>query len=178
MVDDFDAWYAEARASLAPALVAWCGDAGIAGDAIDEAFVRAVERWDQVRSLTAPHGWVWQTAMNVVRRRLRRSRMEEHLLRRRSAGQDRLMAGPTGVDVDLHRALRSLSERQRTAVVLFYVADLPTAEVAEIMGIATGTVSATLHQARHLLAERLQAGHDDDDRSQLSPADTPDGAMP
>jgi hypothetical protein len=118
MVDDFDAWYAEARASLAPALAAWCGDAALAVDAIDEAFVRAIERWDRVRALSAPHGWVWQTAMNVVRRRQRRRRMEERLVRRRSAGQDLAVAGPTGVDVDLDRALRCLSERQRTAVVL------------------------------------------------------------
>jgi RNA polymerase sigma-70 factor (ECF subfamily) len=181
MVEDFDAWYAEARASLAPALAAWCSDTGIASDAIDEAFVRAVERWDHVRSLASPHGWVWQTAMNVVRRRARRSRMEERLLRRRAVGHDRLVAGPTGSDIDLHRALLSLGDRQRTAVVLFYIADLPVAEVAEIMGIATGTVDATLHRARHLLRERLEAEHDDVDDTDnpcVSPAHMTDGALP
>jgi RNA polymerase sigma-70 factor (ECF subfamily) len=181
MVEDFDAWYAEARASLAPALAAWCSDAGIASDAIDEAFVRAVERWDHVRSLASPHGWVWQTAMNVVRRRVRRSRMEERLLRRRAAGHDPLVAGPTGIDIDLHHAVLSLSDRQRTAVVLFYVADLPVAEVAEIMGIAAGTVDATLHRARHLLRQRLEADHDNIDEADhpgVSPAGTTDGALP
>jgi RNA polymerase sigma-70 factor (ECF subfamily) len=161
MVEDFDAWYVDARASLAPALSAWCGDQAIATDAIDEAFMRAVERWDHVRSMASPHGWVWGTAMNVVRRRLRRARMEERLLRRRVAGTDTSVPGPTGDDVDLRRALLTLTHRQRTAVVLFYIADLPVSEIAEILGVATGTVSATLHQARALLNERLDPNDDD-----------------
>ena len=161
MVDDFDAWYVDARASLDPALTAWCGDAGVASDALDEAFVRAVERWDRVRTLASPSGWVWQTAVNVVRRRARRRRLEERLLRRPSVGQQVDVAGPCGDDVDLRRALLTLTERQRTAVVLFYVADLPTQEIGDVMGIAAGTVSATLHQARHRLAEHLGVPSDD-----------------
>jgi RNA polymerase sigma-70 factor (ECF subfamily) len=177
MVEDFDVWYVEARASLAPALAAWCSDAGLASDAIDEAFVRAVERWGHVRSLASPHGWVWQTAMNVVRRRLRRSHLEERLLRRRAAGHTGQVAGPTGSDIDLRRAILSLSDRQRTAVVLFYVADMPVVEVAEIMGIATGTVDATLHRARRLLRERLEVV-DDTERPCVRPANTTDGVLP
>ena len=73
--------------------------------------------------------------------------MEERLLRRRAAGHDRLVAGPTGSDIDLHRALLTLGERQRTAVVLFYVADLPVAEgfpayVAEASTSTTPTTPA------------------------------------
>jgi DNA-directed RNA polymerase specialized sigma24 family protein len=125
MVEDFDAWYVDARASLAPALSAWCGDPGLAAEAIDEAFVRSVERWDHVRSLASSQGWVWRTAMNVVRRRVRRARMEERLLRRRADGSGTSVSGPTGADVDLGRALLTLTDRQRTAVVLFYIADFP-----------------------------------------------------
>jgi hypothetical protein len=49
------------------------------------------------------------------------------------------------------------------------------------MGIAPGTVSATLHRARHLLGERLEARPDDAggaDHPRVSPAGTTDGAMP
>lgn len=155
IVDDFDAWYRDARASLDPALTAWCGDAGLAADALDEAFVRAVERWDRVRFMTSPSGWVWQTATNVVRSRARRRQVEQRLLLRRAVGQRVEVAGPGGDDVDLRRALLTLTERQRTAVVLFYIADLPTKEIAEAMGIAVGTVASTLHHARARLAEQL-----------------------
>ena len=167
MVEDFDAWYVDARASLDPALTAWCGDAGLASDALDEAFVRAVERWDRVRTLTSPSGWVWQTATNVIRRRARRRGLEELLLRRRSVGQQVDVAGPDGDDVDLRRALLTLTERQRTAVVLFYIADLPTKEIGEVMDIAVGTVAATLHQARQRLAQQLGVPPDDLDGDEM-----------
>lgn len=125
MVEDFDDWYQEVRPSMAAALAAWCGDASLAADALDEAFVRAVERWDRVRATPSPAGWVWRTATNVVRRRRRRARIEQRLLQRHAAGQIEAASGPDGVDVDLHRALALLTDRQRTAVVLHHVADMP-----------------------------------------------------
>jgi len=42
--------------------------------------------------------------------------------------------------------------RQRTAIALRYVCDLPQAEIAVVMDVAAGTVSATLTAARRRLA--------------------------
>jgi RNA polymerase sigma-70 factor, ECF subfamily len=155
MVDDFDEWYGGLRPTVLAALGAWCGDPGIAADAVDEAFVRALERWERVRVLDAPAGWVWSTATNVVRRRARRAGLERRSLRRHAAGRADALAGPTGDDVDLRRALLQLTERQRTAVVLRHVVDLPQREVAAWMGVEPGTVAATVHQARARLAALL-----------------------
>ena len=170
MIEDFDGWYAELRPSMGRALVAWCGDPSVAADALDEAFVRAIERWDRVRTMDTPAGWLWRTATNLARRRMRRQGLEGRALRRQSSGRAEDEAGPTGDDVDLRRALLTLTERQRTAVVLHYIADRPVREIALLMGIAEGTVGATLHQARSLLA------------AQLTPTEvtttSPDGATP
>ncbi len=154
MTEDFDTWYADLRPAMGVALAAWCGDASVAADALDESFARAIERWDRVRRLDSPAGWVWRTATNIVRRRERRHAMEARLLRRQSSPD---AGAPDRVedDLDLRQALRALTERQRTAVVLYYVADLPVAEVALAMGVADGTVTATLHQARQRLNDAL-----------------------
>ena len=53
----------------------------------------------------------------------------------------------------------ALPERQRNVTVLFYVHDLPVAEIAEIVGCADGTVKSDLSRARDRLRERL-AGED------------------
>lgn len=135
MAEDFDRWYAATRPALAPALSAWCGDVDLASDALDEAFVRAVERWDRVGALVSPSGWVWRTATNVVRRRAKRRRMEERLWRRGLVPEEGRTVGPNGEDLDLRRALLLLTDRQRTAVTLFYLADLPVSTVAEVMGV-------------------------------------------
>lgn len=168
---EFDEWYMTTRASLGPALRAWCGDDDLAADALDEAFVRAVERWNRVGSLASPSGWVWRTATNAVRRRARRRRLEDQLLRRRALDRnnDRVTPCP---DVDLQRALLGLTDRQRSAIVLYYLADLPVRYVAEVMGVASGTVDATLHQARQRLHHALV------DEPSPSPHREPDGAAP
>lgn len=179
MVDDFDSWYAELRPTMAPALAAWCGDPSLAAEALDEAFARAFERWERVRNAGSPSGWVWRTATNVARRRLRRAAMERRIL----SGQRSIpvtVPAYEGEDVDLRRALMTLTERQRTAVVLHHIADLSNRDVADILGVAIGTVGATLHQARSLLAEHLSVPPEDspgvDGSVAIEP--NPDGGIP
>ena len=46
--------------------------------------------------------------------------------------------------------------------MLRYVADLPIAEIAEVMGCATGTVKATLHQALAHMRVELEDTDDAD----------------
>lgn len=57
--------------------------------------------------------------------------------------------------VDLRRAVRRLSARQRTAVSLHYYLDLPVAEVAAVMDCSVGTVKSTLSDARSRLRALL-----------------------
>ena len=58
-------------------------------------------------------------------------------------------------EIDLLIELGRLTERQRIVVVARYVLGLTQAEIAELLGIAPGTVAATAHQATSLLRERL-----------------------
>ena len=59
-------------------------------------------------------------------------------------------------DAELRVALARLPERQRTAVFLRYYADLDYAAIGEALGIADGTVAATLNAAHAALRTRLQ----------------------
>ena len=51
--------------------------------------------------------------------------------------------------------------RQRTAVVLRYVADMTESDIAEAMGITRGTVSSTLADARRRMAESVASETDE-----------------
>ena len=55
-------------------------------------------------------------------------------------------------------AVRSLPTRQRTAVALRYILDLPEREVARVMGVSRGSASASLVTARRTLEARLGEG--------------------
>jgi RNA polymerase sigma-70 factor (ECF subfamily) len=150
----FEGWYLGAHPKLITALTVITGDASIAAEAVDEAVARAFERWDRVGKMDSPNGWTYRTALNVLRRRQRRAHMEEQLrLRRVGRGSD--LAPGTDWSVEVWEAVRSLPPRQRTAVALRYVADLPVDEIAAAMRVAPGTVRATLHVARQRLAAAL-----------------------
>lgn len=93
-------------------------------------------------------GWVYRVALNHARSRFRRRLVERRLTPRPLES----VAGPSEPDDELWRAVATLTPRARTAIALRYVADLPEAQVAELMGVARGTVAATLSSARRKLA--------------------------
>jgi RNA polymerase sigma-70 factor, ECF subfamily len=58
-------------------------------------------------------------------------------------------------DEDVRRALMSLPEGSRAVVLLADVEGFSYTEIAEILGIPTGTVMSRLHRARKALEKRL-----------------------
>jgi DNA-directed RNA polymerase specialized sigma24 family protein len=148
---DFEDWYAGQHPRLFASLLVLSGDRDIAGDATDEALARALQHWPRVRTMASPEGWVYRVGVNVMHRSARRRAIEKRLLLRHR-NVDAVVPAPAGEVWDLVRALPA---RQRTAVVLRYVADLEERDIAQVMGVARGTVASTLSDARHALAAVL-----------------------
>lgn len=150
---DFAGWYAHEHDPLVRALLVVTADSDLAADLVAEAFSRAYERWDLVQSLDNPTGWVYRVAVNLLRRRWRRQRIEQTLLRR---GRCSVSTSEIDSAPEIWAAIARLPTRQREAVALRYVADLSERQVAEAMGVAEGTASATLASARRRLAADLE----------------------
>jgi RNA polymerase sigma-70 factor (ECF subfamily) len=158
---DFDAWYLHAAPRVLASVALAVGDRWLAEDATAEAFARALERWPKVREMTSPEAWVYTVALNQVRTTARRRGLEQRFLRRQRA---EVAPPPTTPDVAVWDAVAQLPPRTRTVVALRYVADLPEARIAEVLGITRGTVASTLHDARRRLADRLATTHGGDER--------------
>lgn len=106
-----------------------------AEDCAQEALARALVRWRKVADY-AP-AWVARVSTNLAIDRVRRDR------RSSSPGPDRAAADPVSDRRrDLVVALEALPRRQREAVVLRYVVDLPEAETASAMGCSIGTIKS------------------------------------
>ena len=60
-----------------------------------------------------------------------------------------------GGDPVLVTAVRALPRQRRLAIFLRYFADLSYAEIGEVLGVAEGTVAATLSQAQKQLGAEL-----------------------
>ena len=144
----FETWYLREHPKVVAALTWVAGDPDLAAEATDEAFARAYASWHRVARMTSPGGWVYRVALNVVRRRMRRAVLEQ-----RTATPPASVADV--VDREIWAVVRQLPERQRVAVVLRYLLDLPEKEVATAMGISRGTVASALAAARGRLAAWL-----------------------
>lgn len=149
---DFSAFYAATFHALTVQLYAHTSDLSEAQDVVQEAFCRALTRWSTVSTYDDPAAWVRKVAWNLATSRWRRLRRAASF----SAGYRVEHAEGPGPDrVALLHALASLPDRQRQAVVLFYLADTPVTEIASIAGVAEGTVKSWLHRARTALAGHL-----------------------
>jgi RNA polymerase sigma-70 factor (ECF subfamily) len=149
---DFEEWFRLEYPQVQGSLILAIGDSDIAEDSTAEAFARAYERWDRVRAMERPMGWVYTVALNLARRRMRRQAME----RRLSLKFHPRTELPPESGFELWDLVRTLPPRERTAVVLRYAADLREVDVAKAMGISAGAVAKTLNVARSRLGLALE----------------------
>ncbi|MEQ8840307.1 MAG: sigma-70 family RNA polymerase sigma factor [Acidimicrobiales bacterium] len=155
--DEFEEWYRRTRPLVVRVVTVACGGrAEIAAEATDEAMVRAFERWRRVREMGRPDRWAITVALNVARRRFRRQAHEGRLL---SLGRQRVATpsfeGATADAISVWAVLDDLPPRTRELVALRYVADLGEAEIASLLDLSEGTVSAALSRARQRLRHAL-----------------------
>jgi RNA polymerase sigma-70 factor (ECF subfamily) len=141
-----------------------------------DVFVRAWEKLGTYAGRGAFTAWLRRLAVNVVvedrRANSRRSRWLEPY--RDLSDQDQESAGPetgapvgfapgreltapvwTEVGIDLDRAIVALPLGARLAFVLHDVIGFQHREIAELTGLAAGTIKAQLHRARALLRKAL-----------------------
>lgn len=147
---DFSTWYESEHPKVLGVLCALSGELDVAREATDEAFVRAYARWSRVRRMASPGGWTYRVALNELRRALRKRARERSVV---ATGASSVPA----TDPELWDLVRRLPQRQRTAIVLRYVADLPEQAIADVMGITRSTAASTLTQARDRLGEWMRA---------------------
>jgi RNA polymerase sigma factor (sigma-70 family) len=146
-----DVWRRQG-ARLWRSLLAYTGDTEVASDAMAEAFAQALGRGADLRDTDR---WVWKAAFRIAAGELQRRRKVAAGTPERTATYE--MPEPI---VDLVAALQRLSPNQRAAAILRVYADLPTREVARVMGCTQATVRVHLAQARWRLAPMLEERDD------------------
>lgn len=129
-----------------------CGDRAAAEDATQDAFAKALARWNRLQGEPWVARWLTTTALNAVRRNARKA---NKTILASFTGSEELKQDRDG-NLDVWATIRALPERQREAVVLYYIADLPISQVAIGMGCQEGTVKAHLAKARATLRHHLE----------------------
>jgi RNA polymerase sigma-70 factor (ECF subfamily) len=133
------------------------GDAELARDFTQEAFVRAFDRLPAFRGDAAFATWMHSITVSVALNGMRR-------VRRRRERETGLAAAATvgageGVEPDLRARLRSavarLPEKYRVVFLMFDVEGYTHDEIAAALSMPTGTSKARLSRARARLRQEL-----------------------
>ena len=152
---DFESFFRAEYPSLCQALLLLVGDAFEAEEIAQETMTRVLERWDRVGAMDSPTGYAYRTALNLQRKRIRWLAVRA---RRWFASVPVVDIGPdAGERHDVRRALASLPEGQRAALVLVDWLDMDTDEAARVLGIKAASVRVRVHRARSALREALGA---------------------
>ncbi len=135
-----------------------CGDAVLAEDAAQEAFVRAWQRIDRYEPRAPFRSWLYRIASNAALDALRRQRETVDIdgLRLASTG-----AGPEeraeSADREnvVRQAVLALPPASRAVLVLREYEQLSYREIADALSIPMGTVMSRLNYARNRLRRAL-----------------------
>ncbi len=142
------------------------GNEAQADDLTQETMLRAFRAWHQFKSGTNVRAWLLTILRNTFINEYRRTRragvsVEVSDVEEFSVFSDVQDADPEGdffnriVDDEVLRAIDSLPDEFREAVVLSDIEDLSYAEIAKVLDVPIGTVKSRLFRARQALQRQL-----------------------
>lgn len=136
------------------------GDHAGAQDVTQEVFVKVFRAAASFRQDARLSTWLYRITANACMDELRRQRRIVLFGRVPSQLEEAMDPDePTEIDPELKAALARLSPKLRIAVLLRYFDDLSYEEIADALGVTTGTVSSRLNRAHKFLARELAPGY-------------------
>ena len=157
-------FHGESLARLVGRLTAWHVDQD---DILQDVLVQVWTKAGSFRADGSLEGWLKRIAVNRCRNHFRslaswKRKLERLTMLTTTHHYEDPLVEFDGVDDALKNALTCLSQEERTTVVLYYLEQMPGAEVAQTMGIKTETLHVRLHRARKKLKQVLQQDSFDD----------------
>ena len=141
------------------AAVLLTGDWHAGEDLVQSSLVKLYRAWPTLRVDGDPDAYLRRIMVNTHRSwwraRWRRETPTGELPETMTAD----FADGQALAAQVRQALQALPRRQRAVLVLRYYADLPEAEVADLLGCSPGTVKTHTHRGLLALRENLREDH-------------------
>jgi RNA polymerase sigma-70 factor (sigma-E family) len=131
------------------------GDRVLAEDLAQDAFVKVLGRFHDLRNRDAFWWYLRRTVVNLSRSHFRHRRVERSWLERQRAHEQAPPISDLGERERLRDALMTLRPEQRAAIVLRFYEDLSEADTAEALGVPAGTVKSMVSRGLRRLRDEL-----------------------
>ncbi len=138
------------ESTLFRAALAILGDVPEAEDAVQDTFLRYLEKGPEFRDEGHERAWLLKVTANGCKSRLRSRK------RRQARELPDSIPAPEDGSREVLAAVMALPADQRAAVHLYYYEGYSTGEIAAILGQRPGTVRSRLSRARDALRETLK----------------------
>jgi RNA polymerase sigma-70 factor (ECF subfamily) len=130
----------------------------LADDIAAQVFAEAFANRDKYRSeLGEVRPWLFGIATNLIRHHHRRERTAWRAYAKHGADPLGIDAHPRLDEIAVAKALGTLHQRDRDALLLAVWADLTYDEIAAVLDIPVGTVRSRINRARTRLRSELEA---------------------
>ena len=135
----------------------YSGDEDAAVEIVQETVLKGFRSIRQLREPALFRTWITRILINASKDYFRHGYHYEEELEEETAYEE---PGITAEErMDLYEAIRRLPEKYRTVVILSYFDGLKQEEIAFVMGIPRGSVSAYLTRAKQELRKYLKEGY-------------------
>lgn len=136
------------------------GDTQLSDDLAQDTFVKAYTHLASFKGAAHFSTWLYRIAYNVWYDYTRRHKMTQDIDTPVVARQN-AQGGNAGLKMDLLKALMILSDNERTCITLQLMDGLSIDKIAEVTGLAQGTIKSHLSRGKQKLASYLkQNGYD------------------
>ena len=138
------------ESTLFRAALAILGDVHGAEDAVQETYLRYLEKRPELRDENHERAWLLKVTANLCKSALRAKK------RHPTVELLDVYPAPDEDSRELVEAVLALPANQRAAVHLFYYEGYSTDEIASLLGQRPGTVRSHLSRAREALRQKLK----------------------
>ena len=125
-----------------------------AEEVMQDAFLKVFERWERVRLMEDPTGYLYRTAFNLFNRRSKRAAMALRRAFSVRESADEFAAADARFMVE--QGLSELSPRQRAAIVLTELLGYSSEAAGRVLGVRPGTIRALASQGRAVMRRTLE----------------------
>ncbi len=128
-----------------------------AEDVLQEVYLAAYLGFERLENHDNFKAWIIGIARNKCRDRYREMARELELVDIESVPEEKLSVGIHGISLksEVSEALGELSDKDSEILRLYYLKQLPQADISKILGIPVGTVKSRLYYAKSRLREKF-----------------------
>ena len=135
-----------------------CGNETDAQDFVQETFLQAMRSVHRFQGRSTVYTWLHAILLNLIRNHRRDQKRlvyDEELVSREIAEENPFQLDAGLASSALRKALQQLSDTHREVIILRYYENMKIHEIADHLGISTGTIKSRLHYAIQELQKLL-----------------------